>query len=212
MVERRIQFIETELDNLVKTPFAFAILVVMGLGLGFAGGMLCYSGQISSLREQINTKDGEIRRYRVALGITPASPGALVELNNEGLALRTQFLVGKLRQLTSELEEEYKAINERMNTGKINQKQAHDETMQAMRNIVQNFDDNFASDALNIEDELRKRMTPESLSHIVRVPAFVAKDQNGNVTGRVTLLGMDDIGVFADEMEQMSKLLPPDKH
>ena len=61
--------------------------------------MLYYSSQIGSLREQIAAKDGQLNRYRVALGIDPASKGALVELSNQELALKAQATVTKLREL-----------------------------------------------------------------------------------------------------------------
>ncbi len=73
-----------------------------------------------------------------------------------------------------------------------------------------------ASDTYNVENELRKRMDSSALAHIVRVPAFIS---DNDPASRVTFSelmrgsGVDAfmIGRFADEMEEMAKLLPPDK-
>lgn len=69
-LETAIAFLQKERENLMKAPFAFAMLSVIFLVLGYSAGILYYSSQIGSLHEQISTKDGQLGRYRVALGIT----------------------------------------------------------------------------------------------------------------------------------------------
>lgn len=54
---------------------AFAAAVLVGLTIG----SWYYSGRIATAQAQIAQKDGEIARYRVALGIDKASQGAMVE-------------------------------------------------------------------------------------------------------------------------------------
>jgi hypothetical protein len=84
-----------------------------------------------------------------------------------------------------------------------------------MKEVSQDFDRNFASDTYNVEHEVRNRLTPEAMSHVLRVPAFIP---NGDPNSRITFSdmmrgsGMDAlmIGRLADEIEQMAKLLPPD--
>src|ERR1700677_2726545 len=98
-------YIKKEWAALIAAPWSFAGLTAVCLGAGFAAGMLYYSSQVGSLREQLNAKDGQLGRYRVALGMDPASKGALVELNNQELALKAQWLVLHLRQFRVELEE-----------------------------------------------------------------------------------------------------------
>lgn len=204
-----IKDMKEEVRTIKKAPFAFLLFLVIGGTIGYAASNFYYSKQIAD-------KDGQLSRYRVALGIDPASKGALVELNNQELALRAQSIVAKMRQFDAVFEEKSKIIDEQVKLGKLDKKQAFDQKTQAMKNVSHSFDENLASDAINMESELRRRMSQEAMTHIVRAPAFVFKDENGNVTGRITLLGMirggDDsatmIRVFADEIEAMAKLLP----
>ena len=190
---------------MLGAPITFFGLVVVSIGSGILVGQWHFS-------ERLEAKDGQIHRYRVALGIDEASKGALVELNNRELALKSQAIVAKLRDLTRAWDEKAKSINEQAASGKITNDQASKDKEQAMADVVQAFDQNLASDAPNVESELRKRLDPEALGQIVRVPAFVAGDS------RVTLLGLmrgSSLSAFyivglANEMEQMAKLLPHD--
>lgn len=191
---------------------AFLTLAALGLGAGFGLGMLYYGGQVAALKEQLNTKDGQIARYRVALGIDPASKGALVELNNQELALKAQAIVAKLREFNFDLDAKLKVIHEQRVAKKIDEHQALKDSRAAMQQVSDAFDANLASDAFNVEGELRKRMDPAAISHVVRVPAFIA--DGSRVTFLALMRGSSSnafyIRGFADEMEQMAKLLPPD--
>ena len=211
------EFIQKEWGNLMKAPTAFVMLAVLSLGLGYGGGMLYYASQMGSLHEQLSAKDGQLGRYRVALGIDPASRGALVELNNQELALKAQSIVLGLRQFGLELEEKCKAIDKRANSGELDKGKVGDEKMAAMKEISGDFDRNLASDTYNVENEVRKRLSPEAMAHVLRVPAFVI---GGDLNSRVTMADMARgsgfdammLGRLADEIEQMAKLLPPDSH
>jgi hypothetical protein len=212
MLERIAAFIEREWKVLKTAPFTFVTLSVLCLGGGFALGMLYYGSQVGSLREQITAKDGQLGRYRVALGIDPASKGALVELSNQELALRAQSIVVQLRQLTSEVEQKITEIESRAKAGEDKSK-TDAAKMAAVKDVSNEFDRNLASDAYNVENEVRRRLDPKAMSHVVRVPAFIASDG-----GRVTLsdlmrgTGFDVLMLdrLADEIEQMVKLLPSD--
>ena len=104
-------------------------------------------------------------------------------------------------------------LNKQVKDGKLKKGQVRDQWMQIMKETSEAFDEDLASDALNIENELRKRMTPEAMSHVVRVPAFVAGDSRvtflGLMRGSPTEIWM--VNGLANEIEQMYKLLPPDK-
>jgi hypothetical protein len=213
LLEKLITFCEKEWGELERAPFSFAMLSALCLTIGFAGGMLYYSSQIGSLQQQMSAKDGQLSRYRVALGIDPASKGALVELNNEELALKAQAIVANLRKLSSALAQKSDEIRKRANTGEISQSQEAQDQFAAMKEVSQDFDSSLASDAYNVESELRKRLSPSAISNVIRVPAF-----NGSDGSRVTLTDMfrgtgfdaPYFGRLADELEQMFKLLPPD--
>jgi hypothetical protein len=216
MLEKLVMFVGNEWRVLSKAPFSFVMLASLALGLGFGGGKLYYASQIGSVHEQLTEKNSELGRYRVALGIDPASRGALVELNNEELGLRAQVIVGKLRDLSLEFDKSSKAVKEQRDAGKISDKELFDNENAIMKEVSEDFDRNLASDADNMRNELRKRLSPEAISHIIRVPALLAGDGTNTTSIPFTALFKGSgfaavyIGGLADEIEEMAKLLPPD--
>jgi hypothetical protein len=218
MLEGFITFLKQEWEGLVRAPFSFVMLGALCLSIGFAGGMLYYGSEIGSLHEQISSRDGQIGRYRVALGIDAASKGALVELNNQELALKAKSTVASLRALSSELDTKLSAIQKEVEAKKIDQKQASGQMMTARNDVSQDFNNNLASDANNIENELRKRLDPKTIEHVVRVPAFNELDANGNAMSHLPFTelfrgsGFDTFYIkgLANEIEQMADLLPRD--
>jgi|SRR5579871_3508774 len=202
------EYIKAEFAVLRGAPFTFVGLLVVSVGAGVAIGAWHYS-------ERLETQELEIHRYRVALGIDKASEGALVELNNQELALRAQKIVADLRTLSTELDQKCSDIDKRAKSGELETSKAGEAKFAAMKEISQNFDGDLASDTYNVEHELRKRLSPEAIAHVVRVPAFI---EGNDPNSRVTLFdfmrgsGFDAmmLGRLADEIEQMAKLLPSD--
>jgi hypothetical protein len=215
MLDRFIAYIDKEWAVLRAAPFVFVMLAVLCLGLGYGGGALYYNSQIGSLHEQISTKDGQVSRYRVALGIDPASKGALVELSNQELALRAQSIVAKMRECLAMVESNNQDIDKRLKDGRIDKAEASKEKWDDLENVDHQFANNLAADAYNVENELRSRLDPSALAHIVRAPALMfGSDPRSRVTfanlarGSAFEIGM--LGPLANEMEQMAKLLPAD--
>ena len=106
-----------------------------------------------------------------------------------------------------------------MAAGKMTKDQAAKAHLDMQQKIAQDFDNNLASDTYNIENELRSRLTPEALSHVIMIPGFVLKDANGTVNphSRVTfpqlMRGPLEVGFLSrlvDEIQQMANLLPVD--
>ena len=188
MLEKLFNHIKENWAVFMTAKAAFLTLAALGSGAGFGLGMLYYSSQVGSLHEQINTKDAQLKakdgelngkdsqisRYQVVLGIKPGSEGALVELNNQELALKAQSIVGKLREYSSMLEAKGAAINSQLAAKKINREQASEAHFAAIREVSQNFDSYLASDTYNVENELRYRLDPSALSHVIMVPGFIA--------------------------------------
>jgi hypothetical protein len=207
-VSALLDHIKTELAVLKQAPFTFAFLLIFGILAGIGIGSWHYD-------EQLTAKDGQLSRYRVALGIDPASKGALVELNNQELSLKAQPIVVGLRQLSAELERKELAIRQRVVSGELDKQKANQEKIAAMREVSRDFDGSLASDAYNVEHELRKRLSPEAMAHVIKVPAFIGDgDPNSRIIVSDIFRGSGPdalmIGRLADEIEQMAKLLPPD--
>jgi hypothetical protein len=229
MFEKFLNHIGTNWSVFMTAKAAFLTLTALGLAAGFGLGTMYYNSQIASLHEHINTKDAQLkakdselstkddqlRRYQVVLGIKSGSAGALVELNNQELALKAQSIVAQLRRHTTSLERQTAAVNEQLAAKKLNKDQASKANLAAIREVSQDFDNNLASDTYNVENELRSRLDPSALSHLIMVPGFV---YDHNPRTRITFpnlmrgSGFDAmyLGKLADEIEQMAHLLPPD--
>jgi hypothetical protein len=199
--------IQKEWTQLKSAPLTFFIL----MSLGVFGGVEIENWHLS---ERLDTKEGEIHRYRVALGIDEASKGALVELNNQELALKAQSTVVKLRALADAFETRLGSIKQLQDSNKVSTEQATKDRQSIIQEVSQNFDRNLASDAENLRNELRRRLSPEAIAHVVQVPAMWT--ENGTVSVPVMALfkgtGFDAFYIqgLANEIEQMAKLLPND--
>lgn len=210
-----IDWLRQEARVIKSAPLSFLIFLSIGCIGGFWFSKQLSSGQADSLKSQIDAKNDQIGRYQVVLGIKPGSAGALVELNNQELALKTQSIVGKLREYSAEFDKKGEAINAQLAAKKITNEQAGRAHLDAAREVAKEFDGNLASDTYNVENELRSRLDSSALSHVLMVPGFLA-DRNPRT--RVTFPDMARgsavetmyLSRLADEMEQMAKLLPPD--
>ena len=62
-----LEHIKGEWEVLSKAPLTFILLLAIGILSGVGIGEWRDSGQMASLREQVNQANGRISRYRVAL-------------------------------------------------------------------------------------------------------------------------------------------------
>jgi len=197
-----LEYIKTELGELKKAPVSCAFLIIVSILSGIEIGSWHFS-------ERLEAKDGEIHRYRVALGIDKASDGSLVELNNQELLAKATATVAKLRDLDDQIRERFKA----MDSQKLSPHDLSEAQKAATLEFSQEFERNLSADADNVRLELRRRLTPEAIAHVIRVPAF---QTGGGVSVPITDLMKGtgfEVGFIkglADEIEQMAKLLPPD--
>jgi hypothetical protein len=203
-----LERIRQEARVIKSAPFSFIVFLVAGATVGYIGSSWYYS-------KQIIDKDGQIGRYRVALGIDPASKGALVELNNQELALKAQSTVAELRKLSSRLDARWAEVQKQVDAKKLDGAQAfkaREAFTEEVLQVSQDFDRNLASDTYNLRNELHKRLDSAAIAHIPRVPSF--KFLNGAIPLDVMLRNTGADGLFirqlADEIEQLAKLLPPD--
>ena len=211
-MEKIFEYIKKEWDVLKNAPLSFIGLFVIALVAGSTISSLHFSERISAVEAKAAAKDGEISRYRVALGIDKASSGSLIELTNGELrakALGTaetlhQFCVG-FRDRDARLESEVSNSKDKASRHFGLLKQESDE-----------FDASGArADASLVEVELRRRLSPQAKASIFGLPlAFKGADG-----GYLTLLAITGMGSGMDAawictvgngIEEMAKLLPPD--
>ena len=213
-MEKVFEYIKKEWIVLKTAPFSFiglAVLCVLS-GMGLAGWH--YSERISTLEAQSGTKDSEISRYRVALGIDRASRGALIELNNIELRSKALSTAATLHQLCVSFRNRSEQLANDLATSKLSQKDKAARHFALQKEESDEFDSSVRSDASLVEIELRRRLSPEAKASIVGLPpAFKGSDG-----GYLTLLsimggsGMDAafVCVIGNGIEEMGKLLPGD--
>jgi hypothetical protein len=218
MLKEFADYIKAEWTVLRAAPFSFVILSVLAMSAGFGAGMLIYSGQVSALREQNNTQSGQISRYRVALGIDATSKGAMVELTNDELKAKSATVVLNLRQFCSEMNRKYAEIRAQVDAKKIDEKAASDQKDDFDKRLSDSFVTNFRADTFNVDNELRRRLGPDAVNSIVGVSHSVIADNGAQVDLLSIAISSSSPGftvgftcVLADSIEQMAKVLPPDK-
>jgi hypothetical protein len=207
--------IDSVLDSLRKetrvikaNPWSFAVFIICGCAMGYAVGRW-YDAK--TLVED----DSLVRRYRVALGIAPGSPSALVELNNQELALKAALIVSKLREAANRLDSLTLEIDKRQNSGEIDGTQDLKERMDAAKGIAEEVDSSGVSaDAYNVVNELEKRLAPAALAHVAMVAEVKGIDGGRTpISSLFSATGFDSLMFYrklANEIDQMAKLLPPD--
>ncbi len=202
------EYIKAELAVLRGAPLTFVGLIVVSLTSGIAVGHWHFS-------EQLEAKDGEIHRYRVALGIDAASSGALVELNNQELQAKALSTATKLPDMCFSLRRKNDDLQAQLDAGKVDKKGQFDRHMAINKEMSEEFARNLRADSFNVDNELRRRLGPDAVRAIVGITPSIVSDDGTRLDLLSLLPGGSgfDVGftcTLADGIEQMAKLLPRD--
>jgi len=214
MLQQFIDYIKREWAVLRGAPGAFVGLAVISLLSGVALESWHYSGQISTLTTQLNSKDGEIGRYRVALGIDKASQGNLVELTNDELRVKSINTASKLRGVCSSARAKDEAASKA--EANLDAKTKGERVFARFREASDEIDRNVRSDTALVDNELRRRLRPEAIASIPGVPTSLYNAATGTPIDPLILGTAGGNGfssmlcILADGIEQMAKLLPSD--
>ena len=192
---------------LTKAPLAFVGLAFVFFCAGIVVAHWYYN-------DKLNDKEDQLRRYRVALGIQPGSPNALVELTNPELKSKALLVASNVQALCNQFNSRSAEIKAQVDSKKIDEKGGFDRQTALMKEISANFDRNLRSDALNVQNELLRRLDPKAAAAVVRFPIFSDAATNTPIS-LFSLLGNNSLGVeaamlcgFAGELQQLAKLLP----
>lgn len=171
-----------------------------------------YSAIIESKDAKITTLSDENARIRVALGVDPATPNALLSLNNKELKAKTMSVVAKLREIDRQNQDQQAAI---MKLPNLDEQKKNDRIDALLKELDQQYVKDIKSDAFNLDFELRRRLGPQAVAGIVGItPSIVARDGT-----RIDILQLATMSNFppvdlgfvtplAYGLEQMVKLLP----
>ena len=164
--------------------------------------------------DKLSDKDDQLRRYRVALGIEPGSPNALVELTNSELKSKTLLVASQVRDLCDSFNKQSRDIKAQLDTKKTDRNGADQQQEALRKDISTRFHNEVRSDALNVHNELLKRLDSKAVAAVVRYPIF-SDAKTGTPVSLYSLLpsqfGFDAMFLcdFGGELEQLAKLLPP---
>lgn len=183
--------------------------------LTFVGlGIICLASGILLARwydsDKLNDKNDQIHRYEIALGIQPGSPNALVELTNSELRSKALLLSSKARALCDEFNRRSLEIKGQLDAKKIDEKNAITQQRALRKDFSSQFDRDLRSDALNVQNELLRRLDPKATASVVRFPVF-ADAATGTPISLFSLIPgaeADFLCGFAGELEQLADLLP----
>jgi|SRR5208283_84816 len=198
--------IKTEWPVIRGAPLSAVILITVGCGIGYLAAHWYYD-------KQIIEKNGEINRYRVALGVDKGGPSALVELNNAELREMALNMVPKVRGLCFSLEMRHDAIPPAPKGNETAEKQYDDRDLALRKEIGQEFDRNLRSDFVNIDNELLRRLG-SSADAVIHGP-ILEDAQSKTPIGMPSFISWPEFEAlslcwYANELEQLAKLLPPD--
>ncbi|HTY55319.1 MAG TPA: hypothetical protein VMB26_08965 [Candidatus Binataceae bacterium] len=202
----------------MKAPASIVGLLIVGLGVGFWAGRFYYPRQVASAHEAIQpTEDGEIRRYRVALGIDPASKASLAELTNKELRSKALTTASNLRDLCFQLQKKNEELEAKSSSDAIGEQAESEAHLALDKQMSSEFITKYRSDAFNVDNELRRRLGPQALSGILEVsPSLVADDGTRIDVSTVAIgpaspaFGVEFTCNLADGIDQMADLLPKD--
>ncbi len=201
------EYIRKERAALKRAPLSFAGLAVVCLAAGIGVGRWHYS-------ERLETKDGQIQRYRVALRIDKAGGNALMELTNSELKAKSLNTASNVRDLCQAFEKRMQDIKQ-PSKGNDAEAKAFEEKRQAlMREVSDEYDRNLRADFLNANNELLRRLDSKAVASVIRNRPVFSDADTGTPVGLPSLLpsgtGMEAFWLcqFADEVEQLAKLLP----
>jgi hypothetical protein len=152
-------YIRQEGAVLKKAPLAFVGLAIVFFGVGIAVAHWYDS-------DKLNDKDDQLRRYRVALGVEPGSPNALVELTNPELKSKALLVSSSVQALCEQFNKRSAEIKAQLDAKKIDEKGANDRQQALMKDISAQFDHNLRADALNVHSELLRRLDPKAAAAV----------------------------------------------
>jgi hypothetical protein len=185
--------------------------MIGGLGIG----SWYYSERIETLKEQMNTKEAQLGRYRVALGIDKASRGNLIELTNDELTTKSIATVGKLRSVClSVRKRDENAVKEET---RLSAREKNKRALARLQEASDEVDKTVRSDTVLVDNELRRRLDPRAIAAIPGLSPSTYDAATGTPVDTLSLVGgfgiADATCFIADGIEQMAKLLPSDgKH
>ena len=216
LFQQLIEFLRNNWAVLKSAPAVFITFAALAGFGGYLASTWYYGGILASKDAVIAQKDAQIARYRVALGIDKASQRALVELSNTEMRAKATATSTKLRDMRRALDREDQHIEDLKRSGKLDDKAAAERIRAATREASEQFERTLRADAINVDNELRRRLGPKAVGSIIGLPPSFYSRSDGSPIGSYAFLpsgmGMSAVvlNVLADGIDQMAALLSAD--
>jgi hypothetical protein len=214
VLEKALEFVQ-ERWGVIWGPNRVTFLVVAAstFALGAVASRVFYSQHVTTVDARLASKDDEIGRLRVALGIDPASRGALIALTNEEMKAKSISTARALRELCFSLRDKGEAVKKEIEAKNLDEKSRGEQMWAFIQKASDQFDASFRSEVGNVDNELRRRLHPGAIASIVR------NNPSLYTTGGqpVSILSLFPSGTGfsslylctqADAIERMAELLP----
>ena len=170
-------------------------------------------GTIKDLNSRISTLSDENARVRVAIGIDPATPNALLTLRNRELQTKALAVAARLRDMNREYTKGIEVIEAQKS---LSEKEKFDRTLSFGKELNGRFQRELRAEAYNIDFELRRRLGRDGVRGIIGIPELVDKEDGSRISllqvvAAADMLGvnMGFLGTLAFGIEQMALRLPP---
>jgi hypothetical protein len=209
-----------ELREMRKAKIGVVAAMVLGAsGWWWLTDWLIYSPQIDGLKTNVGQLERDLGRYRVALGIDQATGGALIELTNTEMKAKAATTSAKLRDFEVSYKRRSEALKaEQAAVGNLDKESIFNQQVALMREVSGEFRRTLRADAINVDNELRRRLGPRGVASIVGLPPSFYSASDGapiGVIGLTTSTGNDMdaefVGTLANGIDQMAQLLPENK-
>ena len=174
------------------------------------------------METQVTTRNGEIYRYKVAMGLEIASKGNLIELTNEELRVKSINTASRLGSVCASIREREisQAETNAKADAKLDKKAKFLRGIERARADSDEINRTVRSDTILIDNELRRRLSPKAIASIPGLsPSLFSSGDTNNETpiDVLTLATTGSMGsslvlcALSEGIEQMAKLLPSDK-
>jgi hypothetical protein len=211
-----LQTIKKEWPAIKRAPFSF-ISGAVAVGIAVFGVVTWhYSGQVETFKTQLQQKDQEIDRLRVAAGIAAADKSSLMSLSNDELRSKSTLLAARLHQTCKIYGNRMTEIGKKFSEKKINEKSRSEQIEAVDRQMGDEFVRELRADTFNVDNELRRRLGSGAFAIPGISPSFHTHDGTPLDIWTFTSSGPYPFPVMiscelGDMIDQMARILPGER-
>jgi hypothetical protein len=183
--------------------------VVALVALVIVIGVIWYSSaQIVILKDQVKSDESQLRRYRVVLGIDPATKSSAKELTNRELQLKAAALIPQLTDMCNSGTKDLAEIQRLLNVEMIDDNQKEQRTGVVRKQLSERFRTMIGDESFVVDNELRRRIDPQLLNTMTGITKSVIADDGTyvDILSQVPPSADYDIGMTCSLSQSLDRL------